>query len=233
MTKIYRYLCLFLVATCGNVWSAITVDRTRVVFDANKKTESIIITNKDLTKPYLAQAWLEDEQRKKMVVDSPLIITPPVTRVEPNEKKIFRIVKTPMAKNLSKDRESLFYLNVREVPPKNNDRNVLQVALQTSMKLIYRPDEISLKHGDFKGDQIKLVRIQGGFNINNPTPYYYTVVGFSELKDDKKQEGFTSFMLAPHSVHTLNIPDIAGESKVWITFVNDFGGRVQLPFIVH
>ncbi len=40
-----------------------------------------------------------------------------------------------------KDRESLFWLNIQEIPPISSadDSNVLAVALNTQVKLIYRP----------------------------------------------------------------------------------------------
>ncbi|WP_223346554.1 fimbria/pilus periplasmic chaperone, partial [Escherichia coli] len=37
------------------------------------------------------------------------------------------------------DRESLFYYNVREIPPKSGKANTLQIALQTRIKLFWRP----------------------------------------------------------------------------------------------
>ncbi|MGT9169473.1 fimbria/pilus periplasmic chaperone, partial [Escherichia coli] len=36
-------------------------------------------------------------------------------------------------------RESLFYYNVREIPPKSGKANTLQIALQTRIKLFWRP----------------------------------------------------------------------------------------------
>ncbi|MEX6226452.1 fimbria/pilus periplasmic chaperone [Providencia hangzhouensis] len=37
----------------------------------------------------------------------------------------------PTINELPQDRESLFYFNLREVPPKSDKDNVLQIALQT------------------------------------------------------------------------------------------------------
>ncbi|WP_227550703.1 fimbria/pilus periplasmic chaperone, partial [Klebsiella quasipneumoniae] len=37
----------------------------------------------------------------------------------------------PDINKLPADRESLFYFNVREIPPKSNKANTLQIALQT------------------------------------------------------------------------------------------------------
>ncbi|WP_348254033.1 fimbria/pilus periplasmic chaperone, partial [Salmonella enterica] len=70
--------------------------------------------NKQL--PYLAQSWLENEQGEK-VKQGALAIIPPVQRLEPSAKGMVRIMQTPSAASLPQDRESLFYFNLREIPP--------------------------------------------------------------------------------------------------------------------
>lgn len=45
----------------------------------------------------------------------------------------------PDINKLPADRESVFYFNVREIPPKSNKPNTLQIALQTRIKLFWRP----------------------------------------------------------------------------------------------
>lgn len=40
---------------------------------------------------------------------------------------------------LAQDKESLYYFNLREIPPKTDKANTLQIALQTRIKLFYRP----------------------------------------------------------------------------------------------
>ena len=54
--------------------------------------------------------------------------------------------------NLSRlpaDRESLFYYNMREIPPKAEQKNVMQIAMQSRLKLFWRPKAIELKEGQF------------------------------------------------------------------------------------
>ncbi len=52
------------------------------------------------------------------------------------------MTKTSGINALPQDRESLFYLNVREIPPKPDKPNVLQLAMQSRIKLFYRPAAI-------------------------------------------------------------------------------------------
>ncbi len=50
-----------------------------------------------------------------------------------------KIQALPDIHTLPSDRESLFYYNVREIPPKTGKANTLQIALQTRIKLFWRP----------------------------------------------------------------------------------------------
>ena len=88
----------------------------------------------------IRRSRLENEQHQK--ITSPLVVLPPLQRVEPSERSVVRITKTPEADRLPQDRESVFYFNLREIPPKSTKTNVMQLALQTQIKLFYRPKAI-------------------------------------------------------------------------------------------
>uniref|UniRef100_UPI000AE7837D fimbria/pilus periplasmic chaperone n=1 Tax=Entomohabitans teleogrylli TaxID=1384589 RepID=UPI000AE7837D len=102
----------------------------------SEKSIALNITNDSTTMPYLAQGWIEDEQGKK--ISSPLVVVPPLQRLEPQGKSMIRINALPDAASLPQDRETVFYFSVREVPPKSDRPNVMQLALHTKIKLFYR-----------------------------------------------------------------------------------------------
>ena len=58
--------------------AAINLDRTRIIFNGNDKSASIILQNQSKTSPYLAQSWLENAAGQK--IDSPLVALPPMQR---------------------------------------------------------------------------------------------------------------------------------------------------------
>lgn len=72
---------------------------------------------------------------------------PPIQRIEAGSASQVRIVKQAATSQLPKDRESLFYFNLREVPPKStsasDERSVMQVAMQSRIKLFWRPKAIT------------------------------------------------------------------------------------------
>lgn len=113
--------------------AAISLDRTRAIYVGDAKSISLNIVNENKELPFLAQSWLENEQHQK--ITSPLVVLPPLQRVEAGERSVVRITKTPEADRLPQDRESVFYFNLREIPPKSSKTNVMQLALQTQIKL--------------------------------------------------------------------------------------------------
>ena len=79
--------------------AAVALDRTRVVYPGNEKSISLSISNQNPKSPYLAQAWLETEEGTKLTGSAPLMVLPPVQRVEPNGKgrSKFRQCRVPLS----------------------------------------------------------------------------------------------------------------------------------------
>ncbi|WP_017254861.1 fimbria/pilus periplasmic chaperone, partial [Pseudomonas tolaasii] len=137
---------LLLLGLSQNGYAAVGLDRTRVVFDGAKEATSVNITNNNTQLPYLAQGWIEDEDGKK--ITSPLIVLPPVQRLEPGKQSQLKVQALPAAKSLPQDRETVYYFNLREIPPRSDKPNTLQIALQTRIKLFYRPQAIAPSQQD-------------------------------------------------------------------------------------
>lgn len=92
-----------------------------------------------------AQAWIENELAEK--ITSPMVVVPPIQRTEAGANSQVKIQGLPELAQLPQDRESLFYFNLREIPPRSDKPNTLQIALQTRVKLFYRPAAIAPRAG--------------------------------------------------------------------------------------
>ncbi|MDX7991027.1 fimbria/pilus periplasmic chaperone [Xenorhabdus littoralis] len=211
--------------------AAITLDRTRAIFNGNVKSVSLNIENQHQDLPYLSQSWIEDEKGNK--INSPLVVVPPVQRVEAGSKSQIKIQTLPTIAQLPQDRESLFYFNVREIPPRSEKPNVLQLALQTRIKLFYRPNAVIAHRVDLDNpwqEKLTLTREGNQYLVNNPTPYYITISEASNQLEGKSVEGFQPLMLAPKSSGKLGgTINLLGNTPV-LTYVNDYGGHPQLIF---
>lgn len=211
--------------------AAIALDRTRAILNGGDKSISLNISNQNKELPYLAQGWIEDEQGNK--INSPLTVVPPVQRVEPGAMSQLKIQSLPAVNQLAQDRETLFYFNLREIPPRSDKPNTLQIALQTRIKLFYRPAGIVPQKADMSTpwqEKLQLTRQGDRYQVNNPTPYYITLVDASESKTGKTAAGFKPLMIAPKAQGMLDVNAAALGSKPVLTYVNDFGGRPKLIF---
>ncbi|MBI6141486.1 fimbria/pilus periplasmic chaperone [Serratia marcescens] len=209
--------------------AAIALDRTRVVFDGSVQSVSLSVSNQNKQLPYLAQGWLEDEQGNK--IQSPLTVLPPVQRIEPGKPSQVKIQALPAAKLLPQDRETLYYFNLREIPPKSNKPNSLQIALQTRIKLFYRPAAIAPERNAAPWqEQLTLTKQGDKYIVNNPTPYYVTIVDAATRKGVEGAKGFEPFMVPPKGNTPLTVSAGSLGGSPVLTYINDYGGRPQLTF---
>ncbi|OTG87783.1 molecular chaperone [Acinetobacter sp. ANC 4558] len=224
-------LGLACIASLGH--SAVTLDRTRVIFDGSGSSVSITVSNKNKNLPYLAQAWMENAVQEKE--NTPFVVLPPLQRLEPNQSSQVRIeaLENKIAE-LPQDRESLFYFNLREVPPKSDKPNVLQIALQSKIKLFYRPASLMLAPLEMSNNpwQEKLTLVKQGNQViaKNPTAYYTTIISVRASKDSKIHSDLDAVMIAPFSEEKLPISaQLLGNSPV-LTYINDYGGTPKLQY---
>lgn len=224
-------LAAAMLATTIQAQAAIALDRTRIIFNGAEKSVSLNVSNLNKELPYLAQGWIEDQDGQK--VSAPLVVLPPVQRIEPGDKSQVKIQAIPDIAALPQDRESVFYFNLREIPPRSNRQNVLQIALQTRIKLFYRPAAIYATQTDLTNpwqEKITLTRKGNNYEVNNPTAYYVTIVDALTGLQGKSLDGFTPLMVAPKSQETLSLSAAALGNAPVLTYINDYGGRPQLQF---
>ncbi len=231
MKKINVISFLMMSSISINAWSAIALDRTRVIYNGSEKSVSLNISNQNKELPYLAQVWIEDSNGKK--INDPLTALPPLQRIEGGGKGQVKIQGLNIDQKLPQDKESVFYLNLREIPPRSNKPNTLQIALQTRIKLFYRPKTLfadrSLLDNPWQ-KKISLKKEGGKVKVINPTPYYVTLAAVYNSIDGKPVNGFDPIMVEPKSSSYLTGKSSALGSNPVLTFINDFGGRPKLIF---
>ncbi len=233
----YNRLSTVLVASVLSMTSvssaqaAIALDRTRAIISGNEKSISLNVSNENKQLPYLAQGWIENDKGEK--ITSPFTVLPPVQRIEPGAKSQVKIQVLPDVANLPKDRESVFYFNLREIPPKSDKPNTLQIALQTRIKLFYRPDAIVPTREQMANpwqEKLTLTKEGDQYKVNNPTPYNVILVDALPNKDGKTVAGFEPIMIAPKSSQPLGVSASALGNSPVLTYINDYGGRPKLSF---
>lgn len=198
--------------------ASIVITGTRVIYPSDAKEVSVKLNNAGKL-PVLVQSWIDkgDANAKPESIKAPFILTPPINRVEAGKGQTLRISYTGEA--LPTDKETVFWLNVLEIPAKskaNTAENYLQMAFRSRIKFFYRPVGLP---GD-ANEAANVVTWTGKGNsllANNPTPYYVSFVTLSV--NGKKIEGS---MVAPYSSLNVKLPGHVG-SKISGEYVNDYG----------
>ncbi|HID7484908.1 fimbrial biogenesis chaperone [Morganella morganii] len=191
------------------------INTTRVIFPGNQDNTVIQLTNSGEI-PSLVQSWADegDINSSPETTGAPFMVVPPVTRIAGGGGQQLKIRITE--NSLPHDRESVFYLNVVDIPAKTAATgNTLQFALRTRIKLFYRPDDLPLPPDDVP-EQISVSLSDETLILNNPSPYYFTLSALVSGGDNTPSH-ISTVMLAPYS-----------ESRVAYTGNLSAGGSVTL-----
>ncbi|MDA5491348.1 fimbrial chaperone protein [Yersinia kristensenii] len=222
MNKVMKWgmISLLSMFVCGHAMAAFVLNGTRFIYEEGKRNLSFEVTNQ-AEETFGGQVWVDNTNQGNDVY---MVPTPPFFKVAANQKQIVRVIKT--GSGLPTNRESLFWLNVQEIPPKPKaeDGNVLAVAVNTKVKLIYRPK--SLVEGRKGAEKnISLVKKDGVTYLSNPTPYYFAVIGMKvngqAVKLSSAEQNALAQM-APFGV--VSVGKHALNGTVMIEAVNDWGG---------
>jgi chaperone protein EcpD len=226
----------FLTATAP-ASAAVVITGTRVVYLAVKREVTIDIHNPSET-PSLVQAWLDagDARSKPGESKVPFVMTPPLFRLDPTKSQSLRLVYTHDP--LPQDRESLFWLNVLDIPPRagtNPDLpNQLELAFKHRMKVFFRPSGLSGSAADAPAQltwklQYKDGRLVG-IQANNPTAYHVSLTQVSATVAGHPLTAKAD-MVDPFASRDFDLPDPvaapSGTVAVDYWFVNDYGGSVK------
>ncbi|SNY80311.1 chaperone protein EcpD [Enterobacter sp. CC120223-11] len=218
--------CLFSVAA----HASIVITGTRVVYPADSKEVSVKVSNKGVS-PVLIQSWMDngDTKAKPDQIKVPFVLTPPINRVEPASGQTLRIRALP--NNLPQDKESIFWLNVLEIPAKPRDAvkekdNYLQVAFRSRIKFFYRPSGLKGSPKAAATD-LQWLNVAGRVHVINNSPYYISLVDV--MAGGKKADGK---MLAPFAEDDYALAVSAG-SKIKAEYVNDYGAVIPLDITIQ
>jgi chaperone protein EcpD len=228
--KYMQYIAVAaLCVTSMTASASIVISGTRVIYPADAKEVTVKLTNKG-SGPVLIQSWIDngDTNAKPESISVPFILTPPINRVEPSKGQTLRLSYTGAA--LPTNKESVFWLNVLEIPAKaakQGDENYLQMAFRSRIKLFFRPAGLSGNAND-AAKALTWSANTGGVLATNPTPYYVSLV--TVTVNGKQAEGQ---MVAPGGSQKFALPAASAGNKVGFEFVNDYGAVNNAESVIH
>lgn len=209
--------------------ASIMLSGTRVILREKDREAALPMKNYG-TAPYVVQAWIDAGEGNNK---TPLTVTPPLSRLDPGKENILRIMR--VGGELPADRESVFWINVKEIPQRSKEENVLQIALQNRLKVFYRPAGLE---GSAADSRTKLkwavsagAKGQGAvLRIANPTPYHITL---ATLNINNGQQTIDPGMLAPFGELSYPLSTIRTPQAIQVNFVtiNDYGAGTPEEFV--
>ena len=243
MTQKLLFFFFSLLGLNAVMYAGVVINGTRVVYPAGEKEVTIQLNN-DSKLPSLVQSWIDhsDEKlNKEGNYPVPFVLVPPMSRVEPGKGQTLRILYTGEA--LPQDKETLFYLNVLDIPPKpaqestDKSGDYLQISVRSRLKLFFRPKGLKISIEDApEAVSWCVYKASGGkwlLKAKNATPYYITYREAS-LIDGKEYPIKEIDMLSPGSETDFSVAAIKSLSNLSVryTIVNDYGGATKGQAIV-
>jgi chaperone protein EcpD len=214
--------------------ASVVIAATRVVYNATDSEVTVKLSNVGKA-PALTQVWLDkgDMRADPSELDLPFIVTPPLARIDPGRAQTVRIAYTN--EPLPTDRETLFWLNVLEVPPKPDAEqtgpNYVQLAFRSRLKVFFRPAGLPGNASEAPEKLTWHLTTQDGkaaLQVRNPTAYHVTIIEAQVGQGEAARKFDKGDMVPPGGQIALPLSGIpARVGKVSFTTLNDSGGPVQ------
>ncbi len=222
-------------------WGHVQISGTRVIYPASAREVTLELTNKGNT-PSLVQVWLDagDRRIRPGAEALPFLITPPITRIEPQRGQSLRLAY--VGQGLPQDRESVFWLNVLEVPPSvkaaQPGQNMVQLAFRSRIKMFYRPTGLP-GNVERSAHQLswRLIRQGAGYALraSNPSLYHVSISNLDlQTTQSKRYHNLSGGMVAPGGFFDFPVAQLSGNAQAReLTFywLNDYGAREVGQFV--
>lgn len=215
--------------------AGVIVHGTRQIFPGNQREITVRVENVG-QKASLVQAWTDDGDKLAEPEESvtPFVLRPPVFRLDGGKSQSLRILFT--GGDLPQDRESLYYLNVLDIPPVPQSGeiatgNYLQFSLRTRIKLIYRPSGLDDAGTAPQKLQWSLVPDAKGWALQatNPTPYYVHMGTLGLRVQGVDHPAVDPRMIAPQSTERYALETLRARpsgGNVQFEYINDYGASI-------
>lgn len=224
-------LLLLLFTWVMPVHAGILAASTRVIYPADAREQSLMLVNTN-NYPVIVQSWVDNGSGDPQSASAPFVVLPSVFRLAPQALQGLRIIYNQEL--LPSDRESVFWLNLYEIPPNSNeerDSKSLTLAMNTQLKIFYRPGEITAKQKEAVNKLEFRFRTDGShgyIECSNPSPLHvsFTSIALMKGSTEQKVELQPDMMIAPFSKKEYvlqGVTQITADSVIRFRYLDDAG----------
>jgi len=164
-------------------FAGLITESSRVIYLEQDISKVVNIKNINYY-PVLVQSFIDDGAGDANLANAPFMVSPAVMRLNQNELNAITILYT--GDNLPSNKESMFWLNLHEIPATNakddaSNLHKIAITLNTQLKLLYRPaslkPELDIKYlaNNIKFN-LKLIKNNIHITANNLTPYNASII---------------------------------------------------------
>ncbi|MBM7355472.1 molecular chaperone [Lelliottia amnigena] len=221
-TLLVSLLATFLWSTVSHASLTLNVDR--LVYKESEGDASLTVHSTE-ERAYLIQSWLDagDSTVKK---DLPFVVTPPLFRLAPHSDNVIRIMY--LGNGLPKDRESLYWLDVKGVPGLNDEESKAEsrmvLAINNRIKFFFRPSAVKGDPGVAMKD-LHWTHTGNTITAKNDSPFYLVL---NNIVCDKENVPVSvvdnNTVIPPFGSKSFKLKhEPAGGSNVEWNALNDFG----------
>ncbi|ENK3380453.1 fimbria/pilus periplasmic chaperone [Escherichia albertii] len=204
--------------------AGIVIYGTRIIYPAENKEVMVQLMNQG-NRSSLVQAWIDDGDTSlpPEKIQVPFMLTPPVAKVGANSGQQIKIRIMP--NRLPTNKESIFYLNILDIPPNSPEdegKNALKFAMQNRIKLFYRPVGVaSVNKETFK--KLRVNNSSNGLVIKNGSANWVTI---SDVKANSVKVNYETIMIAPQESQRVDVKNHNASS--WqLTIIDDHGNYIS------
>lgn len=230
MKTLLAFLALGLLSL--NASASVVINVTRVIYPSSAKFVSVQLVN-DSEQTHLVQSWIDagDASAAPEKIKVPFSLQPPVVKMSGHAGQALKIAAMN-TQSLPKDRESVYWLNVLDVPPVpegGNGESYLQVAIRNRIKLFYRP--ASLGELDSAVAEKITVSTSGGHTcLKNDSPYHMTIAQMvawqgGQLKQERKDNLLAETVFIPPFGCSSVSGTIHAGGQYRLTWLDDYGAK--------
>ncbi|EFC7612798.1 fimbria/pilus periplasmic chaperone [Escherichia albertii] len=204
--------------------AGIVIYGTRIIYPAENKEVMVQLMNQG-SRSSLVQAWIDDGDTSlpPEKIQVPFMLTPPVAKVGANSGQQIKIRIMP--NRLPTNKESIFYLNILDIPPNSPEdegKNALKFAMQNRIKLFYRSVGVaSVNKETFK--KLRVNNSSNGLVIKNGSANWVTI---SDVKANRVKVNYETIMIAPQESQRVDVKNHNANS--WqLTIIDDHGNYIS------
>ncbi|NWB30571.1 molecular chaperone [Pseudomonas gingeri] len=227
-----RNMCKLMTSMIGMalvVWTGvhaqagIVLNATRLVYPAQHKEAVLSVLNKNRS-TILLQSWLEAEDPADG--ELPFAVVPPLVPLSGGGRQTVRIIHS--GAEMPTDRESLFWLNVQEIPQASEQENVLQIGIRQRIKVLYRPRQIMADPEQAPRQLRWRLKPDGTLVVSNTGPFHVSLVDIELFGVAGRLIHRKNAMLAPGQAQVFELPAPVTEQQARLSFksINDHGAVV-------